>query len=217
MWKSDLISDETSVPKPLSNISDDGASEADIIFLYDQMFRFARLQLRDAHLAEDAVQEAIIAALQAKHRFHGLSSLRTWVFSILKNKIANQLRQSPPWIRLSEMMDLADEGSRDDQVLLERLFNENHHWQPVHRPARWHDPNSQLEDNDFWRVFEACLSNLPEAQSRVFMMREFVELETHEICVATGATLTNLNVMLHRARLRLRNCLESNWFEQEVR
>ena len=81
----------------------DSVSDTDIIDLHAQMLRFACLQLRDTHLAEDAVQEAMIAALQARHRFHAQSSLRTWVFAILKNKIANQLRQSPPWIRLSEV------------------------------------------------------------------------------------------------------------------
>lgn len=194
----------------------DSVSDTDIIDLHAQMLRFACLQLRDTHLAEDAVQEAMIATLQARHRFHAQSSLRTWVFAILKNKIANQLRQSPPWIRLSEMQGQTGEEDGDDQALLEQLFNQNHHWQPVQRPARWHCPDAQLEDNHFWRVFEVCLANLPEAQGRVFMMREFVELETAEICEATGVTPTNLNVMLHRARLRLRHCLESNWFEQEV-
>lgn len=195
-------------------ISSDGISDAVIIHLHSQMLRFASLQLRDVHMAEDAVQETMIAALQARHRFQGLSSLRTWVFAILKNKIANQLRQSPPWIRLSELQDQSDEDQGDDQTLLELLFNHNYHWQPIQRPSRWHCPEAQLEDNHFWRVFEACLDNLPKAQGQVFMMREFVGLETAEICEVTGLTPANLNVMLHRARLRLRHCLESNWFEQ---
>lgn len=113
----------------------DSVSDTDIIDLHAQMLRFACLQLRDTHLAEDAVQEAMIAALQARHRFHAQSSLRTWVFAILKNKIANQLRQSPPWIRLSEMQGQTGEEDGDDQALLEQLFNQNIHWQPVQRPA----------------------------------------------------------------------------------
>ncbi|SIR61856.1 RNA polymerase sigma-70 factor, ECF subfamily [Aeromonas sp. RU39B] len=192
-----------------------GASEQEIIDLREQMLRFARLQLKDSHLAEDAVQEALISALQARERFSGRSSLRTWVFGILKNKIANQLRQSPPWITLSQMSGAGDD-EQDDQALLDQLFDHHHHWQPAQRPVRWNQPDAHVEDGHFWRVFEACLEYLPDAQGRVFMMREFVELETSEICAATGVSVNNLNVMLHRARLRLRHCLKSNWFEQET-
>lgn len=191
-------------------------SEQEIIELRTQMLRFAQLQLRDVQMAEDAVQEALIAALQARRRFAGRSSLRTWVFGILKNQIANQLRQAPPWIALSQLADPSGEDQADDDALLEQLFDHHHHWQPLERPARWSKPDAQLEDGHFWRVFEACLDYLPAAQGRVFMMREFVELETDEICSATGLNGNHLNVLLHRARLRLRHCLESNWFEQEV-
>ena len=61
-------------------------------------------------------------------------------------------------------------------------------------------------------MFEACLDHLPGQQARVFMMREFVDLDSREICGAVGISTTNLNVSLHRARLRLRNCLEEHWF-----
>jgi DNA-directed RNA polymerase specialized sigma24 family protein len=70
-----------------------------------------------------------------------------------------------------------------------------------------------MQDKQFWRVFEACLANLPGQQARLFMMREFIELESHEVYAATGITVSNLNVTLYRARLRLRECLESRWFQ----
>lgn len=186
------------------------ASLGDPVFLQDlrqQMMRFATLQLSDAHLAEDAVQEALIGALKSANRFGGRAALKTWVFAILKNKIADVLRRRQ---RLHEV-DLvlhSDEEGED----FRGLFDARGFWRADERPAAWGDPYQAVHSAQFWRVFESCLDHLPNQQARVFMMREFIELETPEICEAVGITVSNLNVMLHRARLRLRECLENNWF-----
>jgi RNA polymerase sigma-70 factor (ECF subfamily) len=179
-------------------------------FLQDlrrQMLRFASLQLSDAHLAEDAVQEALIGAFKSVNRFGGRAALKTWVFAILKNKIADVLRQRQ---RLREA-DMVLHTREEDEDFRE-LFDARGFWQADERPAAWGDPDQAVHSAQFWRVFEACLDHLPNQQAWVFMMREFLELETPEICEAAGITVTNLNVMLHRARLRLRECLENNWF-----
>lgn len=182
----------------------------DPVFLQDlrrQMLRFATLQLSDAHLAEDAVQEALIGALKSADRFGGRAALKTWVFAILKNKIADVLRQRQRLWQADRVLQ-ADEDGED----LHELFDARGFWQPDEHPAAWGDPNQAVYDAQFWRVFEACLDRLPAAQARVFMMREFLELETPEICAAANITVSNLNVMLYRARLRLRECLENHWF-----
>ena len=175
-----------------------------------QMIGFATLQLSDAHLAEDAVQEALIGALKNAHAFGGRAALKTWVFAILKNKIADTLRQKQ---RLVYTGSLAGKKDDEDEDFSE-LFDRKGFWQADERPAAWNHPEEALREGQFWRVFEACLDNLPENQARVFMMREFVELDSHEICATVGITVSNLNVMLHRARLRLRECLENRWFVQ---
>lgn len=174
-----------------------------------QMVHFAALQLGDASQAEDVVQEALLGAMSATTPFAGRSALRTWLFAILKHKIADLLRQAPRWLQISQLAgaEMADEG------VLEQLFDAHQHWQPAQRPVRWQHPEQATEESHFWRVFELCLEVLPPAQGRVFMMREFIELESDEICQATGVSMSNLNVLLHRARLRLRHCLETNWFE----
>ena len=92
------------------------------------------------------------------------------------------------------------------------LFDVKGFWQTDERPVAWANPEEALRQGEFWRVFEVCLEHLPGHQARVFMMREFVELESDEICSAVGITVSNLNVMLYRARLRLRECLENRWF-----
>ena len=176
--------------------------------LRGQMLRFARVQLRDPDLAEDAVQEALAGALRNRDSFAGRAALRTWIFGILKHKIADTLRQKS---RVVTETDLDD----DDSECLARLFDSNGYWLPEARPQVWRNPDVSLEDRRFWEVFEACLEHLPGRQARVFMMREFLGLESAEICKAAGITLTNLHVLLHRARLRLRACLEQHWFAEE--
>lgn len=180
--------------------------------LRTQMLRFATLQLRDPDLAEDAVQEALLGALRNQRSFAGRSALRTWMFGILKHKIADLLRQRT---RTATVTELALDDDEDDSEVLTRLFDGTGHWHPATAPKSWRDPDASLEDARFWRVFEACLEHLPERQARAFMMREFVGLDTDGICKAAGLTVTNLHVLLHRARLRLRSCLEEHWFGEE--
>lgn len=173
-----------------------------------EMIAFARMQLRDAALAEDAVQEALAAALDGVDRFSGASAMKTWVFGILRNKIVDGIRQQARSTPASAFV-AADEGL--DQAF-EALFKENAHWHPAARPAAWGDPEETLREQRFWDIFEICLNHLPENTARVFMMREFLEFETAEVCHELGITVSNCNVILHRARNGLRRCLETSWF-----
>lgn len=175
--------------------------------LRSQMHRFATLQLSDAHLADDAVQEALIGAMKNVSSFGGRAALKNWVFAILKNKIADILRQKQRLVNASSLLHENDENEDFSE-----LFDTKGMWQSDERPVAWANPEESMRQGQFWRVFEACLENLPGHQARVFMMREFVELDSHEICASVDITVSNLNVMLHRARLRLRECLESHWF-----
>lgn len=182
----------------------------DTAFLNDlrrQMLKFATLQLSDSHLAEDAVQEALMGALKNAKSFAGRAALKTWVFAILKNKIADVLRQKQRLVDASSL--LREDEEQED---FSELFDQKGFWQKDERPASWGNPQDSLHQNQFWKVFEICLEGLPGHQARVFMMKEFVELDSQEICATVGISTSNLNVMLHRSRLRLRECLENNWF-----
>lgn len=188
----------------------DSSILSDTAFLNDlrrQMVKFATLQLSNSHAAEDAVQEALIGALKNAKSFAGRAALKTWVFAILRNKIADVLRQKQRMVEASSLLREDDEGED-----LSELFDQKGFWQADEKPATWGNPQSALHQNQFWKVFEACLEGLPGNQARVFMMKEFVELDAAEICTVVGITATNLNVMLHRSRLRLRECLENTWF-----
>lgn len=206
---------EESVLEESATLADGAASLADTVFLgtlRNQMLKFATMQLGDGHLAEDAVQEALIGALKNVKSFGGKAALRTWVFAILKNKIADTLRQKQRLVNVSSL--LRDEDDEEEDFAM--LFDRKGFWHLDERPRDWGDPEAMLHQQQFWRVFEACLEGLPPKQARVFMMREFVELETAEICEAVGISMSNLFVMLHRARLRLGKCLEHKWFPKEA-
>lgn len=133
--------------------------------------------------------------------------MKTWVFAILKNKIADVLRQKQRMVEARILL-----GEDEEQEDFSELFDQKGFWQRDERPATWGNPQESLQQHQFWKVFEICLEKLPGNQARVFMMKEFVELDAHEICATVGISTTNLNVMLHRSRIRLRECLENNWF-----
>lgn len=184
-----------------------GGIGPELVAIHRDMLRFAELQLRDHDTAEDVVQDAIAAAMTHAADFSGRSSLKTWIFAILKNKITDVLRTQHRTVSLSSF---ADED--DDREALDVLFNEAGAWRPECRPTAWKNPEQALTDEQFWQVFEACLNHLPPNLARVFMMREHLEFDTEEICSRLEISTGNLHVILHRARMRLRKCLDNNWF-----
>ena len=173
------------------------------------LLRVAVLQLRDNDLAEDIVQDTLVAALQGAQGFSGRSSLKTWLTGILKHKIVDAIRRKsrePAFASLEEETQIED---------FDALFDDSGHWE--NPPADWGDPESQLSRAQFFDIMQFCLDKLPPNTARVFMMREVMELESGEICKELSITSTNLWVILYRARMALRQCLEQNWFAQAVR
>ncbi len=168
------------------------------------LLRFAILQLRNEALAEDVVQDALIAVLEKPDNFAGQSTLRTYVTGIMKFKIIDAMRAS----KRERQFETQEDQSEDD--VIDALFKTNGHTQDM--PRQWGDPDATLEQKDFFRVMELCLEKLPAKTARIFMMREWLELETDEICKELGVSTSNAWVMLYRARIRLRECLDLNWF-----
>ncbi|MGM9515184.1 sigma-70 family RNA polymerase sigma factor [Roseateles sp. DB2] len=175
---------------------------AELESLRPQLLKYARLQLRNEAWAEDAVSETLLAALERPDGFAGRSQLKTWLVGVLKHKLVDQIRRNCRELSSSR---------EDEEDLDEQLFDSTGHWREA--PGDWgSDPEQALRQLDFMRVLEACVDKLPGQQGRLFMMREWLELDTEEICKVLAISPTNLWVMLHRARLRLRECLELNWF-----
>lgn len=168
------------------------------------LMKFARLQLRNEAWAEDAVSETVLAAIAKPQAFERRAQLRTWLVGILKHKIVDALRHQGREVALGQ-------GEDDRADPLDHLpFDAGGHF--AERPADWGNPEQDLGSRQFLSVLEACTEKLPAAQGRLFLMREWLEMSSEEICKALSLTPTNLYVQLHRARLRLRECLELNWF-----
>lgn len=165
------------------------------------LMRYARLQLRDPDAAEDVVQETLLAALAGEAGFTGRSGLRTWLTAILKHKVVDHIRRAGRDAPLA-----SDDGSSE----FDELFDERGHWRDA--PAQWADPDAALEQQQFFARLEECLERLPARTARTFMMREHLGCDTGDICKELGITPTHCWVLLYRARMALRECLQANWF-----
>jgi RNA polymerase sigma-70 factor (ECF subfamily) len=168
------------------------------------LLKIARLQLRNDAWAEDVVSETLLAALEGSAAFAGNSQVKTWVVGILKHKIIDQFRRGGREVSVDAQVEAAGAETLD-----ELYHPSGHRYEP---PVDWGDPESSLSRSQFFEVLQACIDQLPANLGRVFMMREWLEAETDEICKELGITSTNCFVMLHRARMRLRECLEQRWF-----
>ena len=157
------------------------------------------------------MQEALLAALEGLSGFSGKSALRTWMTSILRFKIIDLQRRLT-----SERATLvtSDEEVHGAEDFFDSLFDETGH--RISPASPWRDPEGALLDKQFWVAFEACLDCLPQVTGRVFFKRDVLGHDTDTICKEEGISQSNCWVMLHRARLALRECLAKNWFGKEI-
>ncbi len=165
----------------------------------DALYGYALDRLRRPHEAEDAVQETLLAALQARHTFQGRSEPGTWLLAILKRKLVDRYRAAA-----RAPCDIA----ADD---LDTWFDSHDHWR--REPARWHDPAAAAERSDFWQVVRRCLGRLPARMAEAFTLRTLDERTTADVCRELAISPGNLWVLLHRARLQLVQCLQVHWFD----
>lgn len=184
------------------NSSSDPANWVDLYG--DLLFRYALLRLRDPILAEDVVQETLLAGLQGRKNFESRSTERTWLVGILKHKIIDYFRKAG--------REESIENDESEQSLREGDFKQNGRWRIG--PAPWKmDSSAIFEQNEFFEILRQCLSGLPSRLANAFMLKELEEQSSKEVCKVFNISPTNLWVMMHRARHRLRECLEVNWFD----
>lgn len=168
----------------------------------DFLFRIARRQLHSDELAEDAVQDTLLAALSARTRYAGDASVRTWLAGILKHKVVDIIRR-----RVREVeLPMDEDGDAD----VDSLFRADGHWATPLRA--WGNPHTEAELAQLRRALTECADRLKPVMAQVFSLREGGGMETEEICKELGITPTNCWVLLHRARLFMRQCLELNGY-----
>ncbi len=184
--------------------------EHEVAELRPYLLKFARLQLRNEAWAEDAVSDTLLAAIAKPQSFGGKAQLRTWLVGILKHKVVDTLRANLREPNVADMRGASDEDDGPADLIDAIGFKQDGHF--ADKPADWGNPDQDLSQRQFMAVMDACIAKLPPVQGRLFLMREWLELDADEVCKTLNITSTNLYVQLHRARLKLRECLQLNWF-----
>lgn len=175
----------------------------------DYLFRYALVRLRDEVRAEDAVQETLLAALQHLDSYSGRSTERTWLTGILKHKVVDQIRKACREVPFEP----SDTDLSEFDPLFERQDVFKDHWSDTLSPRIWNrSPEDAVQQDEFFGVLQKCIGKLPVRVAHVFTMREMDELDTEEICRMLELSASNYWVMMHRARMSLRRCIEINWF-----
>jgi len=166
------------------------------------LMRIARMELRDEHAAEDCVSDVLTQAYERRAAFRGDSSLRTWLTSILKNRIIDLLRKQ--W--REQPIEETPSGEQD----FDNLFDETGHYAEM--PSHVRDPAELCQEEGFLVAVQGCIDKLPKRIGQVFVLREVFGSDTKELCKDLGLTTSNVWVQLYRARMMLRTCLEKNGF-----
>lgn len=171
----------------------------------DYLFRYAMQRVRSRELAEDLVQDAFLSAHKAFDKFEGKASVKTWLVSILRNKIIDHMRRAKK-VEFVSYDSATSESS-------EESFNSFGIWKKL--VSGWSGtPAELMESKDFLAQLKSCLSGLPDSMQQVLLLKVVDQLSTKEICDELEINENNVWVILHRARLKLRQCLDVNWFAE---
>ncbi|MGY4383985.1 RNA polymerase sigma-70 factor (TIGR02943 family) [Pedobacter sp. UYP24] len=172
----------------------------------DYLFRYAITRLNDHEQARDLVQETFLAALEKLEQFKGVSTEKTWLTAIIKNKIIDIYRKKSSGLAKNEETESID---YDEQG----FFNpEDGHWNIQHRPKEFGiEQEDQLISKEFQQILQRCMQKLPSLWFSVFSMKHLDEEATEFICSELKVTPANFWVIIHRTKVSLRSCLQKNW------
>lgn len=175
----------------------------------DCLFRYAVSRVRDEAAAEDIVQDTLLSALRSLESYAGKAAERTWLVGILKNKVADHFRKGAREVAF----DPTETDLSEFDPMFERTDEWENHWHDTLSPRIWNrSPEESLEQTEFFGVLQDCLAKLPERVANAFTLREMNDIDAVEVCEILGLTQSNFWVMMHRARMSLRRCIEINWF-----
>lgn len=176
------------------------------IALYaDYLLNYAFFRVRDRELAEDLMQETFISALKSQQTYNGTAGEKTWLTAILKNKIIDYYRSKLS--KYTKLTDSINNTTNND------FFDEktDFHWMKGKQPSEWNTTERQIESSEFNSAFMDCMQKLPEKLSAIFSLKYIEDEQSEVICKELSITSSNYWVMMHRAKLQLRECLEKNW------
>jgi RNA polymerase sigma-70 factor (TIGR02943 family) len=168
----------------------------------DLLFSYAFRRVQDEELCKDLVQETYLAAWRNKDKFRGEASVKNWLFLVLKSKIIDHFRK----MKLNTIV--AEDA---DNI----FFDHEDHWRKGMYPSAFSvNFQSEMESRDFFNVFHSCGKKLKQLQLAVFVLKYVDELDSEEICKIMGLSSSNYWVLIHRAKVQLRACLEKNWLKK---
>lgn len=171
----------------------------------DFLYNYAASRINSSEAARDLVQDVFLAALERVSSFEGRSTERTWLTSILRNKIIDIYRK-----RNSASVEIA--GLVKAESDLQDFFETNGHWVNEHRPLpAWEHDVDLVRSKEFEKILEQCMKKLPHVWMSVFTMKHLDEDSAKTICQKLNITQSNYWVIIHRAKLNLRACLQKNW------
>ena len=166
----------------------------------DALYAYTMQRVKDAATAQDIVQDCFLSAWRARETYKGQASEKNWLYSICKNKIIDYYRKQG-----RNKVDLVD-------VTEGNYFDDAEHWTNEAAPKNWGiDHNKTLEGKEFNSILGSCKKKLKQLHEMVFNLKYLEDMTSEEICKALDITPSNYWVLLHRAKLQLRACLEKNW------
>jgi RNA polymerase sigma-70 factor (TIGR02943 family) len=182
----------------------------------DYLYSFAYARLRKQEVAEDLVQDTFFSALRARDSFLNNASEKTWLVSILKRKVIDYYRKKSTQNELNifDRPAKGEEGS-NDYFFQDKTAAVPGHWAESAVPLTWKkDFETSVESDEFYDIVKNCMTKLPEKTAAAFTLKNMDGLDTDEICKELNITPSNYWVMMHRAKLILRHCMEQNWFNK---
>lgn len=172
----------------------------------DYLYAYARFRINDQDMARDLVQETFLAALERREKFQGKSTEKTWLTAILKNKIVDAYRAK------SIVVSNGLAATHTEDTATDFFDPIDGHWNKQHRPVQLgiEHPNA-LENKEFESIFLACMKKLPALWFSVFAMKHMEDETTEMICSELKLSESNFWVIIHRAKINLRSCIQKNW------
>lgn len=164
------------------------------------LYKHALPRVEDSFVAEDLVQETFLSALSGLDGFRGESSEKNWLFSILKNKIVDHYRKKS---RQQLVVSMPDLRLMDDQ-----WFDSDGSWAEEKMPHDWESADAPVERKEVRKVILWCKDHLKSLQQAVFTLKYLEDIPSDEICKVLNISSTNYWILIHRARLKMRDCVE---------
>lgn len=178
----------------------------------DELFRWALHKTGVKETAEDLVQETYLAAFKSLNKFQGKSQPKTWLFSILNNKIVDYHRKN---FREASKTHPNNFDRKGEQDVLDQFFDNTDTWKPSEKPSNWKQLDGHLlDDHEFNAVLDGCMKNLPKPWYSAIHFKYLDQKNGDQICQELGITSSNYWKMLQRAKLQLRDCIEKIWFKE---